>query len=92
MNIAKHYTKACPACNHTVHEYTDVFGVYKCTGCGAIHGECFKRDAGNFYKPYWSKAPNSPNTFYIDLVTHGLTVERFHGWINSDDKCIVQVG
>ena len=85
----------CPACSARVHRRLEgKNGVYTCTRCGALHGECYLGDSYELVHPFWAE-PDVPQerTRYFDLMCLGSTgLQRRHGWCDTQTRRVVQIG
>ncbi len=85
----------CPACSATRRQViTTVSGVYECSKCLAIYGQCYKGDSYTLVLPYFAEHAVDPQTErYYDLTVLGSDgVTRRHGWFDPASKRITQVG
>ncbi len=84
----------CPACSSTKAKPTKTIGVYTCSKCGAIFGECYRGESYAFVQPFFTKEePPAERIRYYDFRVLGTNgVERRHGWYDTQTHLIVQTG
>ena len=84
----------CPCCDGKRRKATDYAGVFECSRCGAIYGECWKGDSYALVLPRMTARPVPPERCrYYDLTVLGSDgVTRRHGWFDTETRLIVQVG
>lgn len=85
----------CPLCNANYKAQEEIgSGMYRCSGCGTIHGSCYAGDRSKYVKPFFAKENVSPEKWrYYDFEILGSNgVSRVHGWFDPETQLITQVG
>jgi len=85
----------CPLCNANYKAQEEIgTQMYRCSGCGTIHGSCYTGERSRYVKPYMTNADVPPEEWrHYDITLLGSEgVKRVHGWFDPKTKLITQVG
>lgn len=92
----------CGGCNRDYgHVPHAISGLYSCGGCAGLIGRCTENEACLLVHQRWESGPTRDDEMQyvdIDIVTRYAdrrkpnSIRRFHGWINSRTRNLVQVG
>lgn len=83
---------SCPACGGSQTDYTSTPGLQRCHACDARFGDMPARLSRLIVAPVWSDREQNPESERYFDFTDPETGERRHGWFDTRNHRITQVG
>lgn len=95
MNSTTKAKVTCGGCGRDYgHESRPIDGLYHCGGCAGLIGRCTENVLQGIISFAWEQGiTRDEDMMYVDVdITDSIGDRRFHGWINSRTRNLVQVG